>query len=212
MEYLSIESQIKNFNSEPFPTVKLEGQHYAESYSLILLSKGSEENRRVVSLLSNWRKMHEKWFPSTFEVTDERTKAWLHDQVINATRLLFLISVKDQYIGHVGLFRFNEHKAECEIDNIVRGVPTYPGIMQASIRTMCEWGVDTLGIQTYSLSTSSDNIRALKLYRSLGFEITHCEPHVAIDDNGFTKWVPRSEYSTLPIGRYHLIMKCRYEN
>ena len=46
----------------------------------------------AVSLLSRWREANWNWFPAKFPDTDERTKRWLLEQVIDKSdRLLFWI-------------------------------------------------------------------------------------------------------------------------
>jgi hypothetical protein len=77
----------------------------------------------------------------------------------------------------------------CEIDNIIRGVQGYPGIMGAAIAEMMRWGQATLGLKAYSLGTTTFSVRALKMYQQLGFVEVKREPLVQIRNGQFLEWI-----------------------
>lgn len=146
------------------------GTHNNTAFQLIPLTQKSVDDKKVIALLANWRGQVQAWFPSQFTVTKEGTKTWLQKGVIeNPDRLLFMIEVDDEYIGHVGLYRFDFDNKTVDIDNIVRGVNKYPGIMFSAIKTMMQWAREVLGVQGFTLITHSDNIPAVSLYNKLGF-------------------------------------------
>lgn len=142
-----------------------------QNYELLLLTADCAEDEELMTLLANWRKKHEVWFQAQFPVSVERTKTWFKNKVIGAPdRLLFIIKIKDVYVGHVGLFRFDFANLSCEIDNIVRGEDEVaPGIIGDAVVKMMTWGKENFGIKNYTLQTTSDNPRALRLYDRLGF-------------------------------------------
>lgn len=163
-------------------------------YKLVLMTAECADDSSLMDLLGRWRKENEQWFLSQFPVTVERTTKWFSNGVINAEdRLLFLMDIGGRYIGHVGLYRFDFENSSCEIDNIVRGESSHPGIMGAAVNDMMKWGVGSLKLKSYALRVLSDNERALKLYRKLGFRefkrtpLVYKEgndgPELAEDDN-----------------------------
>ncbi len=167
----------------------------------------SVKNKTIINLLAKWRKSHEKWFPSQFKVTKEGTKKWLKEKVIEVPdRLLFMIRVNNKYFGHVGIFRFDFDNAMCELDNIVRGESTIPGIMTSACLEIMNWGKQKLGIKWYQLTTSSDNIKAVQLYQRLGFREIKRILMVQVKKNGGTEWVEASKNCMNKKTRYHLVM------
>lgn len=162
----------------------------------------------IITLLSGWRKKHELWFQAQFPVTEERTKQWLRERVLDVNdRLLFMIEVDHTFFGHAGLFRFDEHTLAIDIDNIVRGKDGYRGIMSETVKLLMDWGRDTLGIRTYKLQTTSDNEKAIALYRRLGFtEIKRIPMTYQKTENG-GEWIQVTADKHQPIGRYEVFME-----
>lgn len=149
-----------------------------KSISLQLLTNQSVYDAHAIRLLSRWRKKHEAWFPTQFPVTHARTALWLQQRVQDEPdRLLFFVEAGGVLRGHVGLYRFDFDTKRCEIDNIVRGRSGYKGMMEKAVVALMRWGTDILGIEDYTLQTTSDNVRALSLYKKIGFFETNREPH-----------------------------------
>jgi len=202
--------KIKKVKSKPYGTIKIECNFEKLKYDLFLLTKESIDNPKIIKLLSLWRKKHEFWFQSQFKVTFDGTKKWLKDRVIDTPdRLLFMINVKNRYIGHIGLFRFNFDKETCEIDNIVRGTNLYPGIMSNAIEYMMSWGKIELGLKNYTLETTSDNQKAINLYTKLGFYEYKKIPLVETNDKGYNEWKPAPKNYNNFIKRYEIFMKMK---
>jgi perosamine synthetase len=166
----SVLRKIKTLKEKPFGSTVTSGFIQGKPFRLILLTRECQSDRNTISLLAKWRKNNEVWFADQFPVTLKRTQAWFINRLIDTEdRLLFIIEVNDTYIGHVGLFRFDFRNRSCEIDNIVRGDKGYPGIIGAAITCLMRWGKDVLQLLGYTLETTSDNVRALRLYDRLGF-------------------------------------------
>lgn len=181
-------------------------------YSLILLSESHVSDTRLIKLLASWRRMHERWFPAVFPVTLHGTRGWLRDKVIQEPdRILFMIKIKNHYIGHIGLYRFNFRNNSCEIDNIVRGIDEYPGIMANAICRMMRWGRTEFGITTYELTTTSDNKKALNLYQKLGFTEVKRIPLIRIAKPDRIEWQNAPKTYSGTIKRYNVVMKLPYE-
>lgn len=207
-----------NFDSEILAKIhKLKHANFGEvvlkcnfndmQYALLLLTFDCTNDTSLMERLAKWRKQHERWFPAQFKVTIEGTTLWFQHKVIEAPdRLLFMIKVQDEYIGHVGLFRFDLEKGTCEIDNIVRGEMKYHGIMGDAIINMMRWGVSNLNLENYSLQTTSDNERALKLYHRLGFSEIKRIPLKCVKKEGKVEWVEAPKDYNQKTERYNIIM------
>jgi RimJ/RimL family protein N-acetyltransferase len=165
------------------------------AYQLALLTSLHVDDEHMIHLLTKWRRQHEWWFPSQFNVTLGGTARWLKTQVIGAPdRLLFMIRVDKECLGHVGLFRFNFKERSCEIDNIVRGEDGRKGIMGSAIVHMMKWGKEHLGLERYDLQTFSDNVKSLTLYTRLGFTEVKRVPLVRVEKHDTVEW------SDAPVG------------
>jgi perosamine synthetase len=203
-----VEKNIRYLKDKPYGSLVLRGTVGRTRFNLVFLTRECQENARIIHLLTKWRKKHEKWFLAQFPVTDARTKKWFRERLMDdSDRLLFMISVRGTYIGHVGLNRFDFCHETCEIDNIVRGEGGYPGIMESAIKTMMRWGRKKLKIKGYTLSTSSDNERALRLYKRLGFVVTKQMPLVYKKTKGGGEWVTAPKEYSGTIARFDVHMK-----
>lgn len=181
-----------------------------QKYKLILVTKDCIENRNIIKLLAKWRKKYQSWFQAQFKVTTKGTKIWLEKKVIETPdRLLFLIDINNNFIGHMGFFRFNFKNYTCEIDNVVRGKPGYPGIIQNSLKYLMKWGRKNLFIEDYTLETTSDNQRAIRLYAKLGFSEFKRIPLIQTDKNGYNEWIEAPENYKKEIKKYNLFMKIK---
>lgn len=201
-------NKIKKLKNKKYGEVFVEGNYQNNKFGLILLTCDRVSDSQIIKLLSRWRKKNEYWFQAIFKITADGTKIWLKEKVMDVPdRLLFMIKVKNQYIGHIGLFRFNFNKKICEIDNIMRGKPLYPGIMKEAIKLMMEWGKNNLELTRYGLQTSSDNEKALRLYQKLGFAEKKRLPLIQIEIGDRKEWVPAPKNYRGDIIRYNVIME-----
>jgi RimJ/RimL family protein N-acetyltransferase len=203
----TILNKIKDLKNKAFGETTIDCSFGDVKYKLVFLTADRNEDKNIIQLLSDWRKKHEIWFPSQFEVTPERTKKWFEERVIGASdRLLFMIEVNGEFVGHVGLFRFNFNDRVCDIDNILRGVDKYPGIIESAINNMMQWGKKEFGLEGYTLETASDNDRALKLYERMGFKEAKRVPLIKTNKNNCIEWAEAPEGYTGTIERYDVFM------
>jgi len=201
-------ARISELKQLPFGEVAIDCKFNDISYKLILLASECAQNRELMDLIGKWRKKNEMWFSAQFNVSIERTTKWFKERLTNTPdRLLFIIKVGDDYIGHVGLFRFDFNTGTCEIDNIVRGEAAYPGVMFNAIKTMMEWGKTTLRLNGYSLKTFLDNERAIRLYEKLDFKKVLETPLIQKQNKDGLEWVEAPEGFDKRADRYEIIMK-----
>lgn len=199
--------KIKKLKSLPFGETKINCLFNHQKYNLILITKDCVNNKNIIRLLAKWRKKNQFWFQAQFKVTIQGTKIWLEKKVIDTPdRLLFLINVNNNFIGHFGFFRFNFNNFICDIDNVVRGGPGYPGIVQNGLEYLMKWGKKNLDIKNYTLETTSDNLRALNLYAKLGFTEFKRIPLIKTDKNGYNEWIEAPKDYKKNIKRYNVYM------
>jgi len=190
--------KIKDFKNTPFKKVFIAASLNSKPITLFLLTEGVEKNYSMVRRLGRWRKENEKWYLSQFPVSPRRTKLWfVYHVTAQPDRLLFIISKRGKYVGHVGLFRFDFLKGSAEIDNVLRGEKEFKGIMEISILAVMRWGEQNLDIKNYSLKVLSDNTRAVRLYEKLGFktikkiplhyEMSKTDGKILVEGNGGKK-------------------------
>ncbi|MBI5613797.1 GNAT family N-acetyltransferase [Candidatus Gottesmanbacteria bacterium] len=172
----------------------------AKKYRLIPITYKDQESRNAVILLTAWRKKNDWWFPSQFKVTYEGTKRWLTSQLLEKKGrvLFFLEDEKRNKIGHLGLYSFDFKHNSCEIDNVIRGEESAPGVMTDALNTLMQWTYDVLKIKTMYLRVFSDNERAIKLYRRCNFVDDDLIPLVKeVRDDG-TYWIEDSKMKAKP--------------
>ena len=171
------------------------------------LSAGSTEQ---IKLFAEWREKIQQWFPSQFKVTEEGTKRWVENGILNLKdRVLYwVLDAQKKPIGHVGLFRFNHQERYCELDNIVRGVEnTSPGIMKVACQALVDLCKNELNQKNIYLRVFSDNSKAVKLYEGMGFKEIQRSPLRKIVEGETVKWldVIKSPYEA--VDRYFVTMK-----
>ncbi|MDO8269849.1 MAG: GNAT family N-acetyltransferase [Candidatus Levybacteria bacterium] len=130
-----------------------------------------EKDNAVIKDLKVWREKNQQAFPSQFKVTLKGTRSWFKAQLIGKNdRILFFVKDLDgNRVGHVGLYRFDYKKHTCEIDNVIRGSKSSPGIMTMALTTLINWTKNELKTDNIFLTVFSDNPKAIKLYRRCGF-------------------------------------------
>jgi RimJ/RimL family protein N-acetyltransferase len=164
----------------------------------------------AVERLARWREGANAFFPAQFPVTVEGTRRWLVQGLLESPdRILFWVKAADgRPVGHVGLFRFDFDARGAEIDNIVRGEEgVLPGVIGSAIDALLGWGFTALGLQTAYLRVLSDNERALRLYRRLGFEETMRVPLAREQAGDVIRWVEVGGDYRLPVTRYFVTMR-----
>lgn len=149
----------------------------------------------LLESMTTWRSTNMEFFFSRFESSIESTKEYLAKYSISETnRLLFLVMHDSNALGHLGVSGVIGDYAE--IDNVIKS-PKWGQLQNAPsmrdcIQKMMEWSNSTLGVRHFGLRVLSSNIRAIKLYSTLGFSISQSLP--VIED-------PKSKWGSLVISK-----------
>ena len=150
-----------------------------------------------VACLTKWRNQYVKSFLTEFEATEDRTRNWLSQQVASdETRILFMIdSSENVTYGYVGIAHINWQTGYFEADSIVRGLPTSPGLMAASVLTLIAWAQQQLQLGGVGVRVLSDN-PALAFYRKIGFVEQQRFPLRCTDSKNLRSWEIAPEISS----------------
>jgi RimJ/RimL family protein N-acetyltransferase len=178
------------------PVIPVYQQNNTVIAILRVVTRTMLQKQSAISMLASWRRRSNRWFPSQFRVTAAGTKRWSRTQLLEKQdRILFLIEdLVGKPIGHLGLYRFDFKTYSCEVDNVIRGTGGIPGVMTASVRALCLWGKEVLGVRSYTLRVVSRNTKAVALYTRAGFVEVERIPLKKIITKGTITWeeLPRS--------------------
>jgi Acetyltransferases, including N-acetylases of ribosomal proteins len=144
----------------------------------------SPTNHEIIKLLTKWRNANSNWYPTIFEATENGTKKWLKDQVINTDdRVLFMVETLDGIpFGHMGLYRG-------EADNFIRGrQDILAGGMTHALRAMLKWVFNDLNMNKLFLRVFLDNKKAISFYKRCGFKEVYKIPLKKTKEKNEIKW------------------------
>jgi RimJ/RimL family protein N-acetyltransferase len=143
-------------------------------------------DRDKITLLSSWRNESRHFFLNNQEVNFHSTSNWIKNHVIqNELRELFWVVNSDwKYVGHIGV-KFDQENAWIELDSILRGVGSSPGLMSFSMISLEKLISNNVHIGNLHLRVLSQNQRAIKFYEKLGYHIEKKMEFKAHSDEGF---------------------------
>jgi RimJ/RimL family protein N-acetyltransferase len=162
-----------------------------------------------VTLMSRWRIENPTIGTGTFTVTNERTKRWLDNFVVNNNnRIIFLIvDFKGTYLGHIGYAAFQHDIKTAEIDSVLRGEKdVIPGLMQFCMNAMIKWGKQVLMLNEITLKVFFDNSHAIEFYERCGFMSDILIPLVKVILPDEEKWEISPDPNLKNAERYYLKM------
>ncbi len=131
-----------------------------------------KDNSKIVKLMTKWRKDYKDKFFTQFEITEERTKSWLDNQIIKSDdRIFFMIEINDKkLIGHIGVVFFKDNDLVCELDNFVKDKDCQiSGIMTYATKALINFLFNSLKMEKLKIRVFSDNLKAQELYIRCGF-------------------------------------------
>lgn len=145
-----------------------------------------QETENEIYKLACWREKYHDAFPMKFYVIPKDTKKWVNEQLIhNPHRLLFIIWWEDKILGHIGYFKFNKSENYCEIDNVMKGVDGFKGLMLSVMKNIILFAFEEFNLDTLYLNVFSNNQRAITLYEKSGFKLISETPLKKVDIDEF---------------------------
>jgi perosamine synthetase len=123
-----------------------------------------------ISKLTRWRNEHQYAYPSKFVATDTSTKLWFQKQVLeNPNRMLFWIADSSlEFVGHLGVV-LNTTQSMFEVDNVLRGMPSTPGIMKLAMERL-EFEIEKeFSVEILSLRVLASNAHAIDFYKGMDY-------------------------------------------
>lgn len=164
---------------------------------------------KLVSCLSKWRKNNPTAATGTFEVTDARTEKWLVNAILNnQNRILFIVMDSGRNkIGQLGFADISFEKGNADIDAVIRGESSQPGLMGHALETLIAWGKLHLQLSNIYLDCFNDNDHALKFYRKHGFTEIGRTALVKKEYPDEVKWEIDKELDPNQAERWYIRMK-----
>lgn len=152
--------------------------------------KPVQKTENEVYKLACWREKYYDAFPMKFYVIPEGTKKWVEEQLIyNPDRLLFIIWWEDKILGHIGYFKFDQSKNCCDIDNVMKGVEGFKGLMLTVMKNIIIFAFKELQLDSLCLNVFNNNIKAIALYEKNGFNLVSKTPLRKVDIDDFSyRW------------------------
>ena len=178
-------------------TIEIRNESKVIGY-LIPFSMNQENDPEAMSQLMNWRNSHKYAYPNQFTATMESTKKWFTEQVINnPARVLFWVTDENLYtIGHLGL-TFRTEILGLEIDNVLRGKPSTPGLMAEAIHAIEGVAEEEFSVSSLSLRVLESNAHAVDFYTHLNYKKSKSDSlisHTEGDRTVLTPGEPASDY------------------
>tara|TARA_X000001036_G_C20503445_1_gene734869 strand:+ start:304 stop:960 length:657 start_codon:yes stop_codon:yes gene_type:complete len=165
-------------------------------------------------LLSKWRIENPTISTGTFQVTEERTKKWLTELVINRDdRIIFMIHGRNEEpLGHIGLSNVDFSNNSVELDSVLRGKKNIlKGLMSQCVNTLIKFALKELGFSEIDLSVLSDNNHAVNFYKKLNFKIIDKIPLLKTIKDNETKYEIAKDINNQKIEKYYLKMRFQKE-
>tara|TARA_B110000483_G_C18181732_1_gene537318 strand:+ start:1012 stop:1677 length:666 start_codon:yes stop_codon:yes gene_type:complete len=170
----------------------------------------SDLNYNICFLLSKWRIENPTISTGTFQVTEERTKKWLIDLVINRDdRLIFMIhDLNHEPLGHIGFSAIDFENNSVELDSVLRGKKNIlKGLMSQCVKRIIQFGFDELKFSEIDLSVFSDNLNAVDFYKKLNFKVINKTPLIKIIKKDEIKYEEAKDITNQKIEKYYLKMR-----
>ena len=138
--------------------------------SLACIDRNMIDDQRIIAVMTKWRNSFMTSFLTRFSATECRTRAWLEQLVLpSRDRLLFVIFLpNNDPAGQIGLCNITENSAE--LDNVTRGERgADKDLTYNAAIALLKWTFEKRPFKEITLGVLSNNVRALNLYRRLGF-------------------------------------------
>lgn len=167
-----------------------EGQAIGAMRSIDLQMVNDSE---IVDQMTRWREKNARNFFTQFNLTVERTRRWLNDDILyEPTRLLFIVEGEGgQRLGQFGLCSITNHAAQ--LDNGIRGESGgHPRLFYFAELSAIRYCFEHLGVERIFGHMFSNNTMALLLHKAVGLTIEKAQPLRRTESLGEVRFDPVS--------------------
>lgn len=150
-----------------------------------------------VQLLDRWRTENPTLSPSRFPITQERTRRWITDSIINNDkRILFMLQTLEyRNVGHIGFRNIDLECRSAEVDMVLRGeLIEISGFMRYAMESLVQWGKRELLLEHIDLVVLPYNERAIAFYHRCGFREDGIVPLLKMEENNEVSWIRCKKY------------------
>jgi RimJ/RimL family protein N-acetyltransferase len=170
-QIVSLFDEAKN-NNILIPIIDSPKYKNINSFFLAAVGKTYTSFEEFVEYSTLWRNKNKDSFFSVFEAVTERTRNWIYKSIINNNHRIFfaICDNENKLYGQYGL-EFHSSDQTIEIGNIIKGDIDIKGLMTTAMLTLSKWLFDNTSIEFIYLLVFSDNVKAINLYRRIGFTI-----------------------------------------
>lgn len=127
-------------------------------------------NNVNIERLKKWRQKNKKNFSSKNNITQKSTKKFLLNYLDSKElRLLFLISYKKFYIGHLETKNLNLKENSIELTYILRGEKKYKGKMSEALKCITILLIEKYNIRKVLIKVEKENLKAINFYKANNF-------------------------------------------
>ena len=162
-----------------------------------IILKLVDTSDETVSLLYNLRKKYRKMFATDFEMTEDKTRNWIKNLILeNSGRILFMIYFDNKKIGCIGNGGYDEKNNSSRLDNMMKDpLCNLPGAMTIVEKVYLKWMFDDLKLSKITGFLFSDNSRMLNIHKKCGWITVDVVPIKKIFTEEETRW---EEITTKP--------------
>ena len=180
-----------------------------------IILKVVDTSDETVSLLYNLRKKYRKMFATDFEMTEDKTRNWIKNLILeNSGRILFMIYFDNKKIGCIGNGGYDEKNNSSRLDNMMKDpLCNLPSAMTIVEKVYLKWMFDDLKLSKITGFLFSDNSRMINIHKKCGWITVDVVPIKKIFTEEETRW---EEIATKPnnenVGRYFNKIELTREN
>jgi len=174
--------EIKKYGSIDFLKIK-----FGSGEIILKLVDTSDE---TVSLLYSLRKKYRKMFATDFEMTEDKTRNWIKNLILeNPERILFIIYFDNKKIGCIGNGGYEKKNNSSRLDNMMKdSLYNLPGVMTIVEKVYLKWMFDDLKLSKITGFLFSDNSRMMKIHKKCGWINLDVVPLKKIFTKEETRW------------------------
>lgn len=146
-------------------------QNYFLQTKDIILTTIIEEDLEILRIWRNEEHIREMFLDNK-EISESQQMDWFIKYMTKENDYMFIISYKEIKVGALALYGIEENKtAEFGRFMIGEDAAKGKGIAKEAMKMICNWGFKTFNLKNITLEVFTNNDRAIKIYKELGFQI-----------------------------------------